>query len=482
MQTNYQQRWQNLASTLQNNTLAIVYSGESIYRNNDVDYPFRPNSNFYYLTGFDEPNAALCLIKKSETLHTVFFALPKDAHAEMWNGIRCGYTQAGQNLGVNHAYSIDDIAQIMPLLLAQVDYCAIDMQAMYTQHTLLRDALFTWLQPISNASRLGHKPLIGIIDLAAYIAELRLIKDASELNIMQKAASISAIGHMRAMQKVEAGLQEDQLEAELIYTFKQHKSESIAYNSIVAAGANACILHHRAGKSILKNGDLCLIDAGCELHCYASDITRTFPVNGKFSSAQAEIYDCVFFAQQAAILHAKAGHTFDSVHECALKILVQGMLDMGLLSKSIHTSVEHAIESGAYKTFYPHRTSHWLGLDVHDVGRYKEKIEFTSTYKNTLNTKLNTQIITQFDTSLSTQENLQKFAQKQESITLQAGMVMTIEPGLYIQPQKNVPEKYWNIGVRIEDDVYIQENTCLILSKDVPNARIDIEKLQNSIY
>ncbi len=467
----YHQRWINLANMLPNNTLAMVYSGEHAYRNNDVDYPFRPDSNFYYLTGFDEPQALLCILKKNEHIHTVFFALDKDKQAEMWNGIRCGYVQAGKNLGVDNAYNIADITCIMPLLLAQVDHCAIDIHARYAQYCLLRNTFFDWMQTVTQAARLGCTAPLSIINICAYMSELRLIKEHSELNIMQKAAYISSLAHTNAMQKIYAGMQEDQLEAELIYTFKQHKAESIAYNSIVAGGSNACILHHRAGKAILKNGDLCLIDAGCELNYYASDITRTFPVNGEFNQAQAEVYDCVFFAQQAAINHARAGNTFDSVHMCALKILVQGMLDMGLLSKHMYTNVEQVIESGAYKVFYPHKTSHWLGLDVHDVGRYKEK--------NKHNDSNNHEIITTFDSTLSTQQNLQKIAATtNNSIILQEGMVMTIEPGLYIQPQENVAEKYWGIGVRIEDDVYIQENNCLVLSKDVPTARIDIQNIQ----
>ncbi|MFM2345146.1 MAG: hypothetical protein RLZZ210_1759 [Pseudomonadota bacterium] len=460
----YQQRWQNLADNLPDNSLVLVGSGDNIYRNSDVDYPFRASSNFNYLTGFTEPNSVLCLIKKQELVYSILFALPKNEAQEIWHGLRCGYEQAGKHLGVDKAYSIDDINSIMPRLFAQVNNIAIEFNAFYTSNNLWRDVVFEWLEPLKSMQRAGHKPPQNIINLHEYISELRLFKDEYEQEIMLQAGKIASLGHIKAMQCSKSGIQEDYLEAELIHTFKQNKAQSVAYNSIVATGANTCILHHRAGQSILKDGDLCLIDAGCELDGYASDITRTFPVNGKFTKEQAEIYNWVVKAQQAAIDIAQVRVTFEQVHQTALNILVEGMLESGLLKKQKYGNVENAISSNAYQQFYMHRTSHWLGLDVHDVGRYKQE-------KDNLNNSLEFIFNPQEDLTTS----LNKLASKKTSIKLEQGMALTIEPAIYIRPHPDVDPKYWNIGIRIEDDIIIQAQGNTVLTRDVP---VDIQEIE----
>ncbi len=463
----YKQRWQHLADSLPDSSLILVGSGDNIYRNSDVDYPFRASSNFYYLTGFTEPNAVLCLVKKQEVVYSILFALPKNEAQEIWHGIRCGYENAGKYLGADITYSIDDIHQIMPKLLAQISNCVIEFNAFYDNKKLWRDILFEWFEPLKSMQRTGHKLPQNIINLHEHISELRLFKDDYEQEIMLEAGKISSLGHIKAMQTSKAGIQEDYLEAELIHTFKQNKAQSIAYNSIVATGENTCILHHRAGQSILKDGDLCLIDAGCELDGYSSDITRTFPINGKFSKEQAEIYNWVVAAQQAAIDIAKPGITFEQIHTTALDILVYGMLESGLLDKKKYGTVENAIESGAYQQFYMHRTSHWLGLDVHDVGRYKqEKLNETNQNKS-------------LEFIFNPQDNLQasllNLAGKKTSIILQKGMALTVEPAIYIRANLNADSKYWNIGIRIEDDIIISHQGNHILTRDVP---VDIKSIE----
>ena len=273
---------------------------------------------------------------------------------------------------------------------------------------------------------------------------MRLFKDGHEIKIMRKAGNIAAQGHIRAMQASRPGLREYHLEAELLYAFRYAGAQSVAYNSIVAAGANACVLHHRAGNAELKNGDLCLIDAGCELDGYASDITRTFPVNGKFSGPQKAIYEIVLAAQEAAIEKTKQGLDFQAPHNAALRVLTQGLLDLNLIDRSSIGSLDNALETKAYQRFYMHRTSHWLGMDVHDVGQYREP-----------------------------NSNTEPKAWR----TLMPNMVLTIEPGLYIRKSDDVDPQYWDIGIRIEDDALVTTGNCELMSRDVPVSINEIEYL-----
>jgi Xaa-Pro aminopeptidase len=298
---------------------------------------------------------------------------------------------------------------------------------------------------VRNQVRSGINPPTEFHDIEALIHEMRLFKSVHEIDIMRRAAVISARAHVRAMQTCRPGMREYQLEAELLHEFRNSGAQSVAYNSIVATGANSCILHYRAGAAQLGDGELCLIDAGCELDGYASDITRTFPVNGKFSGPQRALYDITLAAQEAAIAMTKPGNSFMQPHEAALKILTQGLIDEKLLKIAEVGSLDNAIETGAYRRFYMHRTSHWLGMDVHDVGSYR-------------------------DTNANHQE-------EKPWRTLKNGMVITIEPGLYVRPADDIDEAFWNIGIRIEDDAVINETGCELISRGVPVKADEIEEL-----
>jgi Xaa-Pro aminopeptidase len=284
-------------------------------------------------------------------------------------------------------------------------------------------------------------------DLLPLLDEMRLFKDNHEVSIMRRAGEISAQAHRRAMAACRPGVREYELEAELLYTFRKHGAQGPAYGSIVAAGANACVLHYAAGNTIAQDGDLILIDAACELDGYASDITRTFPANGRFTPAQRELYDIVLAAQEAAIAATRPGATFDDPHNAALRVLSQGLLDTGIVDKGLYSSVDEVIAERAYAPFYMHRTSHWIGMDVHDCGDYRER-----------------------GAPRDAQGAL-------PARTLRPSMALTIEPGLYIRPAENVPEKYWHIGIRIEDDVVVTADGCELLTRDVPVKADEIEAL-----
>jgi Xaa-Pro aminopeptidase len=305
------------------------------------------------------------------------------------------------------------------------------------------------MRQVRSQARAGINPPSEFHDVESLIHEMRLFKDAHEIDIMRKAAAISARAHIRAMQACKPGMYEYQLEAELLHEFRNSGAQSVAYNSIVAGGENTCILHYRAGSTELRGGELCLIDAGCELDGYASDITRTFPINGKFSGPQRALYNITLAAQEAAVAMTKPGNTFMQPHEAALRVLTQGLLDEKLLKLADYGSLENAIEAGAYRRFYMHRTSHWLGMDVHDVGSYREHIEDNS-------------------------------QEEKPWRILKSGMVITIEPGLYIRPADDVDEAFWNIGIRIEDDAVLNDSGCELISRGVPVNADEIEALMKS--
>jgi Xaa-Pro aminopeptidase len=305
------------------------------------------------------------------------------------------------------------------------------------------------MKQVRSQSRAGINPPSEFHDVESLIHEMRIFKDAHEIDIMRKAAAISARAHIRAMQICKPGMREYQLEAELLHEFRNSGAQSVAYNSIVAGGENTCILHYRAGSTELLSGELCLIDAGCELDGYASDITRTFPINGKYTGPQRALYDITLAAQEAAVAITKPGNTFMQPHEAALRVLTQGLLDEKLLKLADYGSLESAIEAGAYRRFYMHRTSHWLGMDVHDVGSYREPIE-----------------------NMSKEEKPWRI--------LKSGMVITIEPGLYIRPADDVDKAFWNIGIRIEDDAVLNDSGCELISRGVPVNTDEIEALMKS--
>ena len=448
----YQLRRKQLAEQIFAKTgggIAIISTAPELARNRDSDFPYRHDSDFYYLTGFEEPGATLVMKisgdGKSHQLESHLFCRPKDLEREIWDGIRLGPEAAPKTLGLEYAHSNQDLDKKLADLLA-------DQESVYVRLAESAEAdrrLRHWMKQVRGQSRSGVNPPSEFHDVEALIHEMRLFKDAHEIDIMRRAAAISARAHIRAMQVCKPGMREYHLEAELLHEFRTNGAQSVAYNSIVASGANTCILHYRAGNAELRSGELCLIDAGCELDGYASDITRTFPVNGKFSGPQRALYDITLAAQEAAIAMTKPGNTFMQPHEAALKVLTQGLLDEKLLKLSELGSLDNAIETGAYRRFYMHRTSHWLGMDVHDVGSYREAAQ------DDLNNEKPWRI-------------------------LKSGMVMTIEPGLYVRPADDVDEKFWNIGIRIEDDALINDSGCELISRDVPVNADEIEALMKN--
>ena len=450
----YQQRRIALAKQIYAKTgggIAVIGTAPEMARNRDSEFPYRHDSDFFYLTGFEEPGATLVLkvagTSTEPQLESHLFCRPKDAEREIWDGIRLGPSAAPETLGVEFAHSNDELDSTLGKLLAdqKVIFVRLSENAESDRH------LRHWMKQVRQQSRAGINPPTELHDIESLIHEMRLFKDAHELNTMRRAAEISARAHIRAMQFCKPGIREYHLEAELLHEFRSSGAQSVAYNSIVAGGANSCILHYRAGSTELRGGELCLIDAGCELDGYASDITRTFPVNGKFTGPQRALYEITLAAQEAAIAATKPGNTFMQPHEAALQVLTQGLLDTKLLKLSELGSLQNAIESAAYRRFYMHRTSHWLGMDVHDVGSYREKLSIE-----------------------------QNSSEDKPWRVLQPGMTLTIEPGLYIRPADDIDESFWNIGIRIEDDVYVNDSGCELLSRGVPVNPEEIEALMKN--
>ena len=438
----YQSRRLKLAEQIQSKTgsgIAIISTAPELARNRDSEFPYRHDSDFFYLTGFDEPGATLVIIVQGKSVESHLFCRPKDLEREIWDGIRLGPDAAPESLGLEFAYSNQELDTKLSELLSRHEAIYLRLAENAESDRRLRH----WMEQVRKQSRSGLNPPTQLHDVDALIHEMRLFKDAHEIDIMKRAAAISARAHIRAMQTCKPGMREYQLEAELLHEFRFHGSQSVAYNSIVATGENACILHYRAGNAQLQSGDLCLIDAGCELDSYASDITRTFPVNGKFTGPQRALYEITLLAQEAAIAETRPGNTFIQPHEAAVKVLTQGLLDEKLLKLTELGSLENAIETGAYRRFYMHRTSHWLGMDVHDVGSYREA---------------------------STQ------TEKPWRI-LQPNMALTIEPGLYNRPAEDISEAFWNIGIRIEDDAVVTTSGCELISRGVPVKAEEIESL-----
>ncbi|MFJ3044530.1 Xaa-Pro aminopeptidase [Herbaspirillum chlorophenolicum] len=419
--------------------VAIIPTAPEVMRNRDADYPYRHDSYFYYLTGFTEPEAVVVLVAGKEN-RSILFCRDKNLEREIWDGYRFGPQAAQQEFAFDAAHPIDELDKSMPALLA-------DAPAVYYAlgHDDRRDAqLQRWLQGVRALSRSGVAAPGSVVDVSVLLDDMRLFKDAFEIDLMKRAGVISAEAHCRAMRLSRPGLREYHLEAELLHEFRRNGSQYPAYGSIVATGANSCVLHYRAGDAELKDGDLVLIDAGCELDSYASDITRTFPANGKFSGPQRELYEIVLAAQNAAVAETAPGKRFMDGHDAAVRVLAQGMLDTGLLDKNKLGSLEDVIEKGDYRQFYMHRTGHWLGMDVHDVGDYRDPpaADGSKPWR-----------------------------------TLQPGMVLTVEPGIYVRPGEGVPEQYWNIGIRIEDDAHVTPTGCELLTTGVPSKVDDIEAL-----
>jgi len=433
--------------------VALLPTAPERQRNADTHHPYRHDSHFHYLSGFNEPEAWLLLRSDG---HSTLFCRPSHAEREIWDGRRLGVDAAPAALGVDAALPIEALDETMASVLAGQRSVWFPFGRGAELHTRVAG----WVAEVRSRERSGIECPTQLLDLHPLVAEMRLRKDASELATMRRAATISAGAHLRAMrycaQRFRDGataVAEYEIEAELLHEFRRLGSQSPAYPSIVAAGANACVLHHAAGASELHAGELCLIDAGCELDGYASDVTRTFPADGRFSAPQRALYELVLAAQQAAVEATRPGARQRDAHHAAVRVLAQGMLDVGLLSRDVHGDVDAVIESAAYRQFYMHGTGHWLGRDVHDVGDYMA---------------LDEEPIEQPD-------GLGGTVVKRPSRVLQPGMVVTLEPGLYVRPAPEVPEAFWHIGIRIEDDAVVTDNGCELISRGVPVAPDEIE-------
>jgi Xaa-Pro aminopeptidase len=409
--------------------IAIIPTSPELIRNRDSHYPYRFDSYYYYLTGFKEPEALLVLIA-GEDSKSILFCRDKDVEREIWDGFRYGADAARHEFGFDEAYSFNTLDELMPKLLVNQSTLFYSLGA-----DAAWDARVTaWLNQVKAQARSGVSAPDEVVDVRKFVDEMRLYKSTYELDRMRQSAQIASRAHALSMRYTRAGQMEYEVEAEFLHEFYRSGAQAPAYTSIVAGGANACTLHYNANNCVLNDGDLLLIDAGCELDGYASDITRTFPINGKFSAAQRDLYDLVLAAQAAAIIQVAPNNHWNSPHEAALDVLVQGFIDM----KLCQGSKDGVLESGAYRQFYMHRTGHWLGLDVHDAGEYKDKM---GAWRK-----------------------------------LEAGMTLTVEPGCYIRPADNVPEHFWNIGIRIEDDVLVTDVACDVLT-DAPKTIADIEAL-----
>ena len=427
----YVQRRARLLNSMQHG-IAIIPTAPEVARNGDTHYAYRHDSYFYYLTGFTEPEAVLILIAGDEP-QSILFCREKNPEREIWDGHRYGPDAAREQFGFDAAHPIAQLDEKLIELLGNQPalYYPLGQDADWDRRILkLRSA-------VQAKVRSGIHAPGEIHDVRALLNEMRLFKDAHELEIMRRAAAISASAHRRAMQFTRPDQLEYQIEAELLHEFCRHGARHPAYTSIVAGGANACVLHYIENDARLRDGDLLLIDAGCEVDGYASDITRTFPVNGRYSAAQKDVYQIVLAAQAAAIAAAQPDKPWIAPHDAALQVLAQGFIDLKLCSGS----VDAVLESESYKKFYMHRTGHWLGMDVHDAGEYKAGGDWRA---------------------------------------LQPGMVLTVEPGCYIRPADDVPQALWNIGIRIEDDVAITAQGNEVLTEAAPKTVADIEELMRT--
>lgn len=427
----YARRRKALMAQMEPNSIAILPAAPVYIRNRDVEHIYRQDSDFQYLTGFPEPEAVLALIPGREHGEYVLFCRERDPERELWDGLRAGQDGAIAQFGADDAFPINDIDDILPGLIEGRErvYYAIGCNQEF-DHRLME-----WINVIRSKARQGAQPPNEFVALDHLLHDMRLYKSAAEVKVMKEAAEISAAAHVRAMQTARPGLSEYHLEAELEYIFRKNGSKMPAYGSIVASGRNACILHYRENDAPLKDGDLILIDAGCEIDCYASDITRTFPVNGTFSPEQKAIYELVLRAQEAAFAAIGPDKHWNEAHEATVRVIAEGLLELGLLTGTL----DEVIETESYKAYYMHRAGHWLGMDVHDVGDYKVGGEWR---------------------------------------VLEPGMALTVEPGIYIPADdERVAKKWRGIGVRIEDDVVVTKTGCEILTGGVPKTVAEIEAL-----
>jgi Xaa-Pro aminopeptidase len=426
----YARRRSQLMRIMGGDAICIVPAAPERLRNNDSHYPYRQDSDFHYLTGFPEPDAVLALIPGRAHGEAILFCRERDPEREAWDGPRAGPEGAVKDYGFDDAFPIGDIDDILPGMIegrSRVYYH-------FGRDTDFDIKLIAWVNSVRAQIKRGAVAPHEFVALGHILHDLRLYKTRNELRLMRKAAKIAAGAHVRAMETVRPGMNEHEIEADLLHEFHRHGAEP-SYEPIVGGGKNGCVLHYRANNAVLKDGDLLLIDAGAEVDCYASDITRTFPVNGRFSPEQRALYDIVLKAQKAAIDEARPGRPFSAYHDAAVKAITNGLIKIGLLKGSL----EKNIREHTYRPFYMHKTGHWLGLDVHDVGDYRIDGEFRE---------------------------------------LEPGMVVTVEPGIYISPDmKSVPAKWRGIGIRIEDDVVVTRNEPEVITDSVPSDPDEIEAL-----
>lgn len=439
--------------------LAIVPTAAERIRSGDGEYPFRHDSHFHHLTGFDEPQAWLLL---DDAGHSTLLCRERNLEREIWDGRRLGPEAAPEALGVDEAHPVEALDKIALERLAGRPAVWFP----FGLHDGLQARIDGWLAELRLRERGGMRAPTMQRDLSPLLAEMRLVKEPEEIETMRRAAAISADAHARAMRfcgahfrtQPQTGLPEYAIEAELLHEFRRRGAQAPAYTPIVAAGANACVLHHVAGATPLRDGELCLIDAGCELDGYASDITRTFPANGRFSGEQRALYEIVLAAQRAAIAHTHAGARKQDGHWAAVEVIADGLLDVGLLDRGRFGTAEGVIDAGAYRAFYMHGTGHWLGRDVHDVGEYLALDEPPQPQRGPAGEPV----------------------VARPSRRLRPGMVLTIEPGLYVRPAEHVPERFWHIGIRIEDDAVVTADGCELISRGVPVEPDEIEALMRA--
>ena len=426
----FAKRRRQLMRMMTEGSLAILPAAPQRHRNRDTEYPYRQDSDFLYLTGFPEPEAVAVLVPHRPQGEYVLFCRDRDPVMEIWNGRRAGPDGAREHFGADDAYPITDIDDILPGLLENKEriYYSMGYSAEFDSR------LMGWINQVRARARGGSHAPVEFVALEHLLHDMRLYKSPAEIKVMRRAAEIAAEAHTRAMRACRPEMMEYELEAEYMHSFRR-AGAWVSYNPIVAGGDNACILHYTENNQMLRDGDLVLVDAGAEFHGYASDITRTFPVNGRYTPAQRAIYELVLAAQQAALAHARPGRHWNEPHDAAVRVLTEGLVTLGLLKGE----VDALIKSEAYRRFYMHRTGHWLGMDVHDVGDYKIGGQWR---------------------------------------VFEPGMVFTVEPGLYIPlGSKGVAKKWWGIGVRIEDDVLITKGGHEVLTRGVPKTVEDIEAL-----
>lgn len=429
-QQEFDRRRQALLAQMQPGSAALIFAAPEAIRSADTEYPYRQNSDFWYFTGFNEPEAVLVLVKSDETHnHSVLFNRVRDLTAEIWFGRRLGQEAAPQALGVDRALAFSEINQQLYQLLNGLD-------AIYFaqgEYAWADEIVFRALDKLRKGSRQNLTAPASVVDWRPLVHEMRLFKSPEEIAILRRAGEISALAHRRAMERCRPGMMEFQLEGEIHHEFTRHGARYPSYNTIVAGGVNGCILHYTENEAALNDGDLVLIDAGCEYKGYAGDISRTFPVNGKFTPAQREIYDIVLASLEHALARYRPGTTIAEVTSEVVRIMINGLVKLGLLKGD----VDQLFAENAHRKFFMHGLSHWLGLDVHDVGEYG----------------------------------------LDRSRVLEPGMVLTVEPGLYIAHDADVPAEYRGIGIRIEDDIVITADGNENLTASVVKHADDIEAL-----